>query len=768
MSRTDKSYRRNFHAVVSDIIPDAVIEKRNRKKAWKYGYNEEYDVVVISKNGTIGQILEINGLIIALPEQPGKIRNENLAAEDQKWHRYKVPTELVHFDKLYKDEANPEAKLQQVYMKHKIFIDADFDRKFNGDWFLNDGEPIYISGYYYFFLQHYKLTDMRRYGDFRMPQRDYFLFIEACFADERCLGSLLLKSRRSAFSTSTGSIMLCKSITFKDGFFPIVSKKDDDAKTVFTKHVVKPLVELPKHLQPQRTGEVIPKKELIYSSAKKKLTTNNKADNSDEGLDTLITFYATTLDAYDGNQVTISCNDEIGKLKGNLDINEYWDQAHKLCHIVGSEIVGKALCGSTANPPNKGGKNYAKFYKDSQLSTRTETGQTETGLYAIFIPADFTTMGFFDQWGYVIYEDPVQPVMNELGKMKKIGVKTYLDKQQRACGDNVKKLNAQKRNNPRNDNDPFLDEDASNMYATTGMINLKNFLQEYSKTPEYKTLVYRFDLVWDKGVVDGTVKMIPNSNGRFMAYAPSGVLPVPKEYRNKFEMKGTRKSPVNGHLGAFGVDPYQANRTQYGTGSKQGFVGMATDHTDLSDQHKRSTFLFYNYRTNTVEEAIEDVIKACVYFSMPALIEVNKDTLVRTMYKRGYRNYVMNNPLKTKAELTPDEATFGGIYTSVANVDKQEQGLETYINENFPEEINKDNIKSPFTELNESTEAYTRENRKTKDSTVAWQLAFLATNKKVKKREPVSTLNSSEESIVSLFAYTDDDFEKEIKYTRHE
>ena len=135
-----------------------------------------------------------------------------------------------------------------------------------------------------------------------------------------------------------GSIVINKGITFKNGFFPIVSKKDTDAFTLFDRHIVKPFNELPKHLQPQRVGEINPKKELIFSSPKKKLTTNNRSDVSDDGLDTLITFYATTIDAYDGTQVTYSINDEIGKMKGGLDINVYWEQAHKMCHEVGSNV----------------------------------------------------------------------------------------------------------------------------------------------------------------------------------------------------------------------------------------------------------------------------------------------------------------------------------------------------------------------------------------------------------------------------------------------
>ena len=226
MQKINKSYRRSLHKVVLNHVPQDVIEKGNIKKSWTYGYNAEYDFVVVSKDGTLGEIISIEGLVIGLPSVPNKLRFEELPEYDQKWSRYKVPADLMFFDKIYKDEKNTDAKYGEIVKKHKVFIDSDFKRKFNGDWFMNDGTPTYITGHYYFFLQHYKLTDMRRYGDFRMPQRDYFIFVEACFADERCLGSLLLKSRRSAFSTSSGSIVINKGITFKNGFFPIVSKKD--------------------------------------------------------------------------------------------------------------------------------------------------------------------------------------------------------------------------------------------------------------------------------------------------------------------------------------------------------------------------------------------------------------------------------------------------------------------------------------------------------------------------------------------------------------
>jgi hypothetical protein len=67
---TDKSYRESLHRIVIDHIPKDVVNKNNRLKLWKYGYNEEYDVVVISKDGTIGENVNIEGLYIALPSKP--------------------------------------------------------------------------------------------------------------------------------------------------------------------------------------------------------------------------------------------------------------------------------------------------------------------------------------------------------------------------------------------------------------------------------------------------------------------------------------------------------------------------------------------------------------------------------------------------------------------------------------------------------------------------------------------------------------------------
>ena len=102
MLKINKSYRKSIHEVVENLVPNDVIAKKNKTKSWKYGHDSEYDFVCISKDGTLGQIININGLNIGLPANPKKIRFEEKTNDLQKWRRYEVPKELVHFDRYLK------------------------------------------------------------------------------------------------------------------------------------------------------------------------------------------------------------------------------------------------------------------------------------------------------------------------------------------------------------------------------------------------------------------------------------------------------------------------------------------------------------------------------------------------------------------------------------------------------------------------------------------------------------------------------------------
>ena len=67
------------------------LEKTNKSKSFKYGYDEKRNIVVISKNGTVGDIIHINGLFIGLPKQPKNIYSRSSLKKEQYWEAKEYP-----------------------------------------------------------------------------------------------------------------------------------------------------------------------------------------------------------------------------------------------------------------------------------------------------------------------------------------------------------------------------------------------------------------------------------------------------------------------------------------------------------------------------------------------------------------------------------------------------------------------------------------------------------------------------------------------------
>ena len=63
--------------------------KPKKKKFYNYGYDKEDDIVVISKDGSVGDVWNINGVRIALPKEPDIV--DNLG---DRWIPQEYPAEL--------------------------------------------------------------------------------------------------------------------------------------------------------------------------------------------------------------------------------------------------------------------------------------------------------------------------------------------------------------------------------------------------------------------------------------------------------------------------------------------------------------------------------------------------------------------------------------------------------------------------------------------------------------------------------------------------
>jgi hypothetical protein len=129
------TYQQNLWKIV-EPVKLTTIHRRNKAKSWKYGYDKETDIIVISKTGQIGEIYEIQNLQIALPPV------ENVKDTDDRWKAYDYPNDLKNVKTIFDWRTYP----REFQEKWEDYINEEFDRRENGYWFKNNGEDTYITG----------------------------------------------------------------------------------------------------------------------------------------------------------------------------------------------------------------------------------------------------------------------------------------------------------------------------------------------------------------------------------------------------------------------------------------------------------------------------------------------------------------------------------------------------------------------------------------------------------------------------------------------
>lgn len=646
------------HKVEEKIVDHKTRLARNKAKSWKYGYDESIDVIIISKDGTLGEIYYVNGLQIGFPQEPDRkeILNWDKTAANQKWKRESIPAGLN--------------ENTQFDLKYVDFIESQFKKRKEGVWIYLNGKSLYLTGTYWFFLQYY--NEMGFYPSLRVIQSELMIYWEACKADDRSYGIDYVKNRRFGWSALCNNEQLESGTKYENKILGTISKKGNDAKKMFVR-LVRAFKKLPPFFMPIFDGQTTPKTELVFSEPSKKRKAGEGISQG-EGLDSIISWHNTELNAMDGEQIFRSSIDECGKWPKDVPFSEYW-QIVKTAHRLGSNIVGKAMVGSTVNAMKKGGAEFKKIWDDSNPLERNKNGQTKSGLYRIFIDAAFCLEGFFDVYGFSIVDDPEEPIMNDLGKLIKVGSDTYLKNELESLKDDPEKYNEFMRQFPRSERDAFRDE------ATDCSFNLMK-LQEQIDHNEFDLKpdeIERGNFTWVGGIQDTTVQWNPNPNGRF--WIAKHCHPT-EDFRNRKEKKLINGilawAPTASHIGCFGVDPYNRSKTVDSRGSL-GAAHLSTK-TNTSALPNEAFILEYIDRPATVELFFEDMLMMMVYYSMPMLCELSNEKFLTMIKDRGYRHFSMNNPFKNWTQLSATEKEFGGLPPQDAKIgDQQFYAIESYI-----------------------------------------------------------------------------------------
>ena len=717
-------YEQTLYKVVDDYIKPHAIAKMNKAKKWEYGYNEDYDIVVISKTGEIGEIYEIQNLKIALPKA-----NNVKKFEGNKWQYTEYPKELKKIKSVFDWEEYPVDFKEKWY----DYIDSEFNKREQGFWFYNKSVATYVTGSHYMYLQWSKI-DVGQ-PDFRESNRLFFIFWEACKADPRSYGMCYLKNRRSGFSFMSSAETVNVATITSDARYGILSKSGPDAKKMFTDKVVPISVNYPFFFKPIQDGMDRPKTELAYrvpatKYTRRKLETNEKLQELD-GLDTTIDWKNTGDNSYDGEKLKLLVHDESGKWERPNNILNNW-RVTKTCLRLGSRIIGRCMMGSTSNSHDKGGKNFKKLYDDSDVTQRNANGQTRSGLYSLFIPMEWNYEGYIDAYGIPVFDTPNKPVEGPQGEKIKIGVIEYWENEVEGLKQDQDGLNEFYRQFPRTEKHAFRDETKQSLFNLTKIYEQIDFNEDMRNSIN----VTKGSFQWENGEQDSRVVFAPNKNGRFLvSWIP------PLNLQNKKYSKNGRFYPGNEHIGAFGCDPYDISGTVDKRGSNGSLHGLTK--FSMEDAPPNHFFLEYIARPQTAEIFFEDVLMACAFYGMPILAENNKPRLLYYFKKRGYRGFAMNRPDRSRNKLSVTEKEIGGIPNSSEDIKQAHAAaIESYV-ENFVGLKETGYGDMYFQRTLEDWAKFNINNRTSHDASISSGLALMACNKhrytpiNKRKTEPV-------------------------------
>ena len=702
-------YEQSLYKIVEPIKINT-IKRLNKSKSWKYGYDKENDIVVISKTGQIGDIYEIQNLKIALPKQPKEVDKFN----SNKWEVTPYPKELNRIKSIF-DWKNLPDEFKNNWID---YIENEFKKREEGFWFYNNNKPTYITGTHYMYLQWSKI-DVGK-PDFREANRLFFIFWEACKADVRSYGMCYLKNRRSGFSFMASGETVNLATINSDSRYGILSKSGADAKKMFTDKVVPISVNYPFFFKPIQDGMDRPKTELAYRVPANKLTRrkllSNEQSEDIQGLDTTIDWKNTGDNSYDGEKLSLLVHDEAGKWERPESILNNW-RVTKTTLRLGSRIVGKCMMGSTSNSLEKGGSNFKKLYYDSNVTKRNRNGQTSSGLYSLFIPMEWNYEGFIDEYGIPVFNTPEKPVNGPHGDVIDVGVIEHWQNEVDGLKVDQDTLNEFYRQFPRTEEHAFRDETKNSIFNLTKIYEQIDYNEEVERP-------IKGNFQWINGVKDTEVLFVPDKvQGRFnISWVPK------RDLQNRHYNKNGLRHPGNEHMGAFGCDSYDISGTVDGRGSKGALHGLTT--FSMEDAPPNTFFLEYIARPQTAEIFFEDVLMSLVFYGMPILAENNKPRLLYYLKRRGYRGYSMNRPDKIWNKLSSAEKEIGGIPNSSEDIKQAHAAaIESYISNHvgIKEDGNYGNIAFNTT-LNDWAKFDI--NKRTKfDASISSGLAIMACNR---------------------------------------
>ena len=609
------------------------------------------------------QTFNIEGVEFSTPPQPPiyEIAGYDLPEDEQFFRRTTLPT-------WWKEERLPEIESKKARLKDKkvkLYINPrcekfrvqEWNRRFNGYWFMNNGTPTYITGKNYFYLNWCKFDHEvnNGYPVYYDTDRLEFYFTEHCFNNKSCLGYIKIAGRGRGKTTKEVAILLEEMTrTPKRRRAAIQSKTEKDAiMVIFQNKIVPTYKKLPDFFQAVSDSSTNAKSSLSFfkPATRGKEAIDYDFTDEDDELESTILCYSSGEGAIDGETCSIIVQDEIGKTE-KVDVNERID-INRFCVYRNNRKVGMILATTTVEEMEKGGANCFKVWKRSNQLEKNQNGFTNSGLYRFFAPSSETTR-------YVTINGEEICTVDKFGFVNTQITKEY-DKNERASKTGSD-LSSYIRKNPETADECFYIDNNSCEFDSLILNQRLSYLNTYGEQTRRGLL--RFD-------ENNNVEFVDSDIGRFSV----AVFPD-KEVLNRVSKNGTQFSPMNDHLFSIGGDPIEHGVVIDGRRSNAAaYVFMKFDKSrdDLSETDEQKRPLFYEKENGKIVDAwtgynfiieylgrpnnpvdyFDDMLMLCHWLGAKIHLENQKSqSLYNHFRSKGYNNFIMNRPKETFAKTT--------------------------------------------------------------------------------------------------------------------
>jgi hypothetical protein len=625
------------------------------------------------RSGNYIQIGEHHCLLPELPKSKKDIFFWDKKKEDQFWVRDEVIKEYrqIWFDFLPFSSKSPiYTRMYQtatIYDSDGLLIslneeDSDYidktykqerDRRLNGVWFFNNGEPTWITGGHYYFLMWARMQrhdGQGLFADYRRFQADYFRILHHCRVTPHILGCFVSKPKKTGITNANWSgHYLNRATLFANKNLGYMNINSQQAAKTFNDYFMYSYNGLVSPLKPEVKllslvdGTVVFGHSYNGSKKVRKPNTENEDD-----INSSVMCVATKPKAFDVAVMDEICFDEPTKYKESFA--EIW-RTNKEAIKIQSKINGKAtLFNYTEGEDTQSFREARDVFLDSKLKTVTvkSNGQTQSGLICWHIPAYASWEGAFDRHGECDEKRAHDEIEIERDKVKS----------------NKRQLQTITRQYANTEREAWGSAGAGSTFDNVRLGDLLATLeldQKSSIENNYKEGKLAWtNKAWEIGLFNKRpkgqfcpVEFIPLTKDE-MARGEHGKVriynEIPAVHQNAILKLGRDEwgnilRPER-YLYTLGGDPTQeAAASEIIEGSKNCFYTMSRldERMDSLLGRVSSKLLMIEYfaRPEVFDEAYEDLVKQIIYTGSLSIVEANVPAMATRLMQEGLGHYVL-------------------------------------------------------------------------------------------------------------------------------